>query len=205
MSIHLNVKKYKDNEQDYKEYLDKVLSLINEDNEEVDIKFGLTNNYQKNMSSYKKAIEEAIVLGPGTTDKDIETKILMLFLIDNNRIPSDIDNKYGVNVFYNVNDVNIDKDAYLKELRSKILYTNLEEEFKGTNGGGSRRNKATPKSNTKPKAKPKAKPKHEDMTMKDIKELCKVNQIKLSKVVEGERVVYKKKELITKLKRKKLL
>jgi hypothetical protein len=67
--------------------------------------------------------------------------------------------------------------------------------------GGSRRNKATPKS----KAKPKAKPKHEDMTMKDIKELCKANQIKLSKVVEGKRVVYKKKELITKLKRKKLL
>jgi len=63
--------------------------------------------------------------------------------------------------------------------------------------GGSRRNKATPKS--------KAKPTHEDMTMKDIKELCKANQIKLSKVVEGKRVVYKKKELITKLKRKKLL
>ena len=63
--------------------------------------------------------------------------------------------------------------------------------------GGYRRNKATPKS--------KAKPKHEDMKMKDIKELCKANQIKLSKVVEGKRVVYKKKELITKLKRKKLL
>jgi hypothetical protein len=52
-------------------------------------------------------------------------------------------------------------------------------------GGGYRRNKA--------------------MTMKDIKELCKANQIKLSKVVDGKRVVYKKKELITKLKRKKLL
>jgi len=43
------------------------------------------------------------------------------------------------------------------------------------------------------------------MTMKDIKELCKANQIKLSKVVDGKRVVYKKKELITRLKRKKLL
>jgi hypothetical protein len=52
-------------------------------------------------------------------------------------------------------------------------------------GGGYRRNKA--------------------MTMKDIKELCKANQIKLSKVVDGKRVVYKKKELITRLKRKKLL
>jgi hypothetical protein len=117
------------------------------------------------------------------------------------------DDKYGVNVFYNENDVNIDKDkdAYLEKLRSNIIYTNLETKFKGIKSGGSRRNKATPKSNTKPKAKPKAKPKHEDMTMKDIKELCKVNQIKLSKVVEGERVIYKKKELITKLKRKKLL
>jgi hypothetical protein len=201
MSIPLNVKEYKDKNQDYKEYLYKVLSLINEDNEEVDERFGRTNNYQKNMSLYKNAIEEAIVLGPGTTENDIETKILMLFLIDNNTIPSDIDDKYGVNVFYDENDVNKDKDAYLQELRSKTLYTNLEKEFNDTNGGGSRRNKATPKSN----AKPKAKPKHEDMTMKDIKELCKVNQIKLSKVVEGERVVYKKKELITKLKRKKLL
>jgi hypothetical protein len=64
-------------------------------------------------------------------------------------------------------------------------------------GGGSRRNKATPK--------PKAKPQHDDMTMKDIKEMCKANLIKLSKVVEGKRVVFNKKELITKLKRKKLL
>lgn len=53
------------------------------------------------------------------------------------------------------------------------------------NYGGYRRNKA--------------------MTMKDIKELCKSNQIKLSKVVDGKRIVYKKKELITRLKRKKLL
>lgn len=43
------------------------------------------------------------------------------------------------------------------------------------------------------------------MTIKDIKELCKANQIKLSKVVDNKRVVYKKKELITRLKRKKLL
>ena len=63
--------------------------------------------------------------------------------------------------------------------------------------GGNRRIKATPK--------PKAKPKHDEMTMKDIKEMCKANQIKLSKVVEGKRVAFKKKELITKLKRKKLL
>ena len=49
------------------------------------------------------------------------------------------------------------------------------------------------------------KSKHPDMNMKDIKELCKANQIKLSKTVNDSRVVYTKKELITKLKRKKLL
>lgn len=48
-------------------------------------------------------------------------------------------------------------------------------------------------------------PKHTDMKMKDIKELCNANQIKLSKVVGDKRVVYKKKELITKLKRKKVI
>jgi hypothetical protein len=49
------------------------------------------------------------------------------------------------------------------------------------------------------------KPNFIDMTMKDIRELCKANQIKLSRVVNDKRVVYKKKELITKLKRKKVM
>lgn len=40
--------------------------------------------------------------------------------------------------------------------------------------------------------------------MKDIKELCKANKIKLSRIIDGKRVIYKKKELITKLKRKKI-
>jgi hypothetical protein len=48
-------------------------------------------------------------------------------------------------------------------------------------------------------------PKHADMTMKDIKELCKANQIKLSRVIDDKRVCYKKKELLTKLKRKKII
>jgi hypothetical protein len=85
-------------------------------------------------------------------------------------------------------------------LNYERLYNRVDEqtqELKEGSGGGSLRNKATPKS--------KAKPNNEDMTMKDIKEMCKANQIKLSKVVEGKRVVYKKKELITKLKRKKIL
>jgi hypothetical protein len=46
---------------------------------------------------------------------------------------------------------------------------------------------------------------HHEMNLKDIKELCKANQIKLSRDVDGKRVAYKKKELMTKLKRKKLL
>lgn len=40
--------------------------------------------------------------------------------------------------------------------------------------------------------------------MKDIKELCKANQIKLSRIIDGKRVVYKMNELITILKRKKV-
>ena len=49
------------------------------------------------------------------------------------------------------------------------------------------------------------KPAYDTMTMKDIRQLCKDNQIKLSRVVNDKRVVYKKKELITKLKRKKVI
>jgi len=44
-----------------------------------------------------------------------------------------------------------------------------------------------------------------NMSMKDIKYMCKTNQIKLSRVVNGVRIVYKKKELITKLKMKKII
>ena len=44
-----------------------------------------------------------------------------------------------------------------------------------------------------------------NMNAKDVKELCKAHQIKLSRVVNDKRVAYTKKELITKLKRRKLL
>ena len=47
--------------------------------------------------------------------------------------------------------------------------------------------------------------KYTDMIMKDIKKLCKLNKIKLSRVVNDKRIVYTKKELLTKLKRKKIL
>jgi hypothetical protein len=46
---------------------------------------------------------------------------------------------------------------------------------------------------------------HKEMNMKNIKELCKTNQIKLSKVVNNKRVAYAKKELLTKLKKKKII
>lgn len=65
----------------------------------------------------------------------------------------------------------------------------IEEQIKYPRVGGRRRNK----------------PKNPEMKMDDVKRLCKNNQIKLSKTVNGDRVVYTKKELITKLKRKKLL
>ena len=77
----------------------------------------------------------------------------------------------------------------------KTLMISVDESYKDIDNsiayltGGRRRNKS----------------KHTDMNMKDIKNLCKKNQIKLSKVVNDKRVVYKKKELITKLKRKKLI
>jgi hypothetical protein len=122
-------------------------------------------------------------------------------MIDNGIMPprnNIIEDNYGEGILYN--DERDKIKTPLEDLRTYSYYNTLREIYKKNENlfnGGSRRNK--------PKPKPKAKPKHEDMTMKDNKEMCKANQIKLSKVVEGKRVVYKKKELITKLKRKKLL
>jgi hypothetical protein len=44
-----------------------------------------------------------------------------------------------------------------------------------------------------------------DMNIKYVKDLCKANQIKLSQTKNEKRVVYTKKELITKLKKKKII
>ena len=49
------------------------------------------------------------------------------------------------------------------------------------------------------------KPTKATMNMKDIRRLCKANQIKLSTTKDGVCIIYKKKELITKLKRRKIL
>ena len=93
------------------------------------------------------------------------------------------------------------------ELRSR--YFNSVNIYKRQQTGAGHKKPTKYKPKSKPKPKPKAKPvpkaKHDDMNMKDIKDLCKTNQIKLSKVVNEKRVRFTKKELLTKLKRKKLI
>jgi hypothetical protein len=76
-----------------------------------------------------------------------------------------------------------ENETLLKKIEDRLSDI---EKSNGINGGGRYHNNTT-------------------MTMKDIKELCKDNQIKLSRVVNDKRVVYKKKELLTKLKRKKVI
>jgi hypothetical protein len=194
IKINDNYNSYERSEYDYKTYLETLLDIINDENYEMNDEL-----YKK----YKNALEKAIELGPEKDEnsKEIKKKISMLFMIDNGIMPprnNIIEDNYGEDIFYNDE---IDKIKIpLAKLRTYPYYNKLHkilEENENLFNGGSRRNKATPK--------PKAKPKHEDMTMKDIKEMCKANQIKLSKVVDNKRVVFKKKELITKLKRKKLL
>lgn len=147
----------------------------------LDIIHDKNNDYEMNEKLYKSALETAILLGP---EEDTKIEILKLFDDDILSIKGNYHTNYGIDYFYNNGDEN---RFTLDEIRK----------MEGYKEGGSRRIKASPKS--------KAKPKHDEMTMKDIKEMCKANQIKLSKVVEGKRVAFKKKELITKLKRKKLL
>lgn len=156
----------------------------------------------KKMKKYIPALQEAIKLGPEEDDDDdIETKIRLLCMIDNGIIPNsnEIELNYGEDFYYTEGYEN--HSISLEELRRHPFYNIYNNKLNVS--GGFRRIKATPKS--KPTPRSKAKPKHDEMTMKDIKEMCKANQIKLSKVVEGKRVAFKKKELITKLKRKKLL
>ena len=88
-------------------------------------------------------------------------------------------------VFYTYTSLNVLKDNINKHYDKKFAEINPKVSIGG-------RKKPT-------------KAKHHDMTMKDIKEMCKANKIKLSKVVEGKHIAYKKNELLIKLKRKKLL
>ena len=107
-----------------------------------------------------------------------------------------------------------DKELYdmLKELNMPTIHTRPKKSksldlpdniFEDDPIDGGRRNPT--KKPTDPKKKPTKLNRGADMNMKDIRGLCKVNQIKLSKTKDGVRVIYTKKELITKLKRKKIL
>jgi hypothetical protein len=108
-----------------------------------------------------------------------------------NQCISEYDNMNRMGNIYDLNNLNnLNREHYTKirnfyisQILPQINIANQEIQY------GGRRNKLN----------------HADMNMKDIKEMCKANQIKLSRIVNDKRVVYTKKELITKLKRKKLL
>ena len=195
IKIMTNYNSYTNNDKnyDYKHYLETLLNFIGESDE----------NDEEDEEIYIPALKEAIKLGPEEDDYDIKTKIRLLCMIDNGIIPNsnEIELNYGEDFYYTEGYEN--DSISLEELRRHPFYNIYNNKLNVR--GGSRRIKATPKSKPTPKSKAKPKAKHDEMTMKDIKEMCKANQIKLSKVVEGKRVAFKKKELITKLKRKKLL
>jgi hypothetical protein len=190
-SIIDNYNNYKERSYDYNKYFKNLLTIMKND-----------KNYKNTIGIYEDAFETAFKLGPQRKEEEMNEKMFILMILDEDllEMENNIDGDYGEGYYYKTTDEEqIDIENSRRLLQEVKMHDN-HDEYKDY-FGGSRRNKATPK----PKAKPKAKPQHEDMTMKDIKELCKANLIKLSKVVEGKRVVYKKKELITKLKRKKLL
>jgi len=114
--------------------------------------------------------------------------ILLVFDDAKNRLKEDID-KYKKLVLFVNRDNTIDVGT-------------LHNEMTDITFGGRRK---SPKKPTNLSVGSRIKSKHADMNMKDIKRLCKANQIKLSKTKDGIRVIYTKKELITKLKRKKIL
>lgn len=197
-SVITNAQAYMNNNMDYLQYLkDEKLKNIQDE------------VYKKQDTSLTR-LKNVIGLGPLVKDEDKEINNIMqsmfihigeLYEDENDETykitPSfildyGIDSDYGKGYYYNlgymIKKYNNGEYILVKEHKS-----DLDDEYlRGFNyGGGSRRNKASPK--------------HDEMTMKDIKEMCKANEIKLSKVVEGKRVAFKKKELITKLKRKKLL
>jgi hypothetical protein len=194
--IDKNLAGYKKGEYDYNTYLKNLLAIIEKDNEN-------TNKYIK----YIQPVLDAIKLGPGDidtdTDTDIKAKIELLYKFDYGNILTVTDIKGDYGEAHDYIDGDAERNISIDLLRQNQYYTGLEKNYKQNTAfkGGNRRNK--PKSKAKPKPKPKAKP--DDMNMKDVKDLCKANQIKLSKVVNEKRVRFTKKELLTKLKRKKLI
>jgi hypothetical protein len=101
-----------------------------------------------------------------------------------NCLTSQIDDQNFKNRFLE----HIKKGNNLDLLETQIkLYIENQNRLKYSTGG--RRNKTNEK----------------DMKMDDIKKLCKNNEIKLSKTVNDKRIIYTKKELITKLRKKNIL
>jgi len=191
-----NLAGYQRGDYDYNTYLTKLLTIIEIDKED-------KNKYIK----YMRHVLEAIKLGPGDidtdTDTDIKAKIELLYKFDYGNILKVTDIKGDYGEAHDYIDGDAEQNISIDLLRQNQYYTGLEKNYKQNTAfkGGNRRNK--PKSKAKPKPTPKAKP--DDMNMKDVKDLCKANQIKLSKVVNEKRVRFTKKELLTKLKRKKLI
>jgi len=191
--IDENLAGYKKGDYDYNTYLTNLLAIIENDND----------NDNENKNKYIPAVLDAIRLAPEKDEEKIKAKISMLIMLHYGLIPKVADIKgdygvnYGVNYYYNL-DEQLQNTPFNK-LSKNPYYTVLEGNYKQktVSDGGNRRNK--PKTKSKPKAKP------DDMNMKDVKDLCKANQIKLSKVVNEKRVRFTKKELLTKLKRKKLI
>jgi hypothetical protein len=83
---------------------------------------------------------------------------------------------------------NVSQTDYLNYLKTLELYSKFLVEYTNNYSEGGSSNKSNSKT----------------INMKEIMELCKANKIKLSRIIDGKRVVYKKKELITKLKRMKI-
>ena len=137
-------------------------------------------------------IVDAVKMYKGSilTDEAIQkfNNILLDFDVAKTRLKKDIE-KYEELVRFVNRDNTIDVG---------ILHTKMTD----ITFGGRRK---SPKKPTNLSVGSRNKSKHADMNMKDIKRLCKANQIKLSKTKDGIRVIYTKKELITKLKRKKIL
>ena len=179
--------------------------------------------YNKTIDVYKKRLNSSIktqtiinsVLGTDysdyTTDTDDEGNIVQIDKEEIQKIIEEVKkdkeevekliNKYEYDIKYieKLRD-GLDELSKLEGITDEVLLKSLKylddinkekfgENYKTDEYTGGRRNK----------------PKFADMTMKDIKELCKANQIKLSRVVKDKRVVYTKKELLTKLKRKKVI
>jgi hypothetical protein len=184
--IDENLAGYKRGEYDYNIYLTNLLAIIEKD---------------EDKKKYDPAVLDAIRLGPEKDEEKIKAKISMLIMLHYGLIPkiADIKEDYGVKYYYDL-DERLQNTPFIK-LSKHQYYKDLEENYKQNSElkGGNRRNKAKPKTKPTPKAKP------DDMNMKDVKDLCKANQIKLSKVVNEKRVRFTKKELLTKLKRKKLI